>query len=93
MKCCGVNGPEDWQPIFKNDTVPKSCCHELPIGVNRCTRKYADPEGCFPKLSAFLGSKSLLMAGIGVGLAAIQLVAVLLACCLYGSFRRQYETV
>uniref|UniRef100_A0A8D8AXP5 Tetraspanin n=1 Tax=Culex pipiens TaxID=7175 RepID=A0A8D8AXP5_CULPI len=93
MKCCGVNGPKDWEPIFKNDTVPKSCCHELPIGTTKCTRKHADPEGCFPKLSAFLGSKSLILAGIGVGLAAVQLVAVLLACCLYGSFRRQYETV
>ncbi|KAL9707367.1 hypothetical protein quinque_010885 [Culex quinquefasciatus] len=48
------------------------------------------PGGLLPrKLSAFLGSKSLILAGIGVGLAAVQLVAVLLACCLYGSFRRQ----
>uniref|UniRef100_A0A2M4AUK4 Tetraspanin n=2 Tax=Anopheles triannulatus TaxID=58253 RepID=A0A2M4AUK4_9DIPT len=93
MQCCGINGPEDWEPIYKNDTVPRACCHRMPVGVNKCTREYASTEGCFSKLSNFLGSKSLILAGIGIGLAIVQLIAVLLACCLYGSFRRQYETV
>lgn len=26
MSCCGGNHPEDWFPVFKEDSFPDSCC-------------------------------------------------------------------
>lgn len=37
LECCGIHGPTDWRPIFKNKTVPAMCCHILPEGVKHCT--------------------------------------------------------
>jgi CD63 antigen len=45
------------------------------------------------KLNNFLGTKSMILAGIGIGIAIVQLLGVMFACCLYRSFRANYETV
>lgn len=37
LECCGIHGPTDWRPIFKNKTVPAMCCHILPEGVKHCS--------------------------------------------------------
>uniref|UniRef100_U5EVW1 Tetraspanin n=1 Tax=Corethrella appendiculata TaxID=1370023 RepID=U5EVW1_9DIPT len=93
MECCGVNSADDWEPIFKNDTLPASCCVEYAVDTKKCTKANASKEGCLPKLLNFLDTKSLILAGVGVGVAAIQLLGVVFACCLSKSFRANYETV
>lgn len=90
MVCCGIKGPEDWEPIYKNDTVPRACCHRMPVGVNKCTREYASTEGCFSKLSSYLGSKSLILAGIGIGLAIVQ-VRGQRKNCVFKVFKVEHE--
>lgn len=93
LECCGIQGPTDWRPIFKNKTVPAMCCHLLPDNVKQCTTEYASKIGCLPKLLQFLDTKSLLLGGVGIGIALIQLIGVIFACCLSRAFRENYETV
>jgi CD63 antigen len=93
LVCCGINSPNDWRPIFKNKTVPAMCCHLLPKDVKTCTTDYAAQIGCLPKLYEFLDNKSLLLGGVGIGIAIVQLIGVVFACCLSRAFRENYETV
>lgn len=93
LKCCGIKGPSDWRPIFKNKTVPANCCHLLPGNVKNCTTDYATKDGCLPKLLQFLDNQSLLLGGVGIGIALVQLIGVVFACCLSRAFRENYETV
>jgi CD63 antigen len=72
MECCGINSPEDWRPIYTNDTVPRSCCPVLSTQDTQCTQQTATKAGCMPKLLSFLDSKSLILAGVGLGIALAQ---------------------
>lgn len=93
LKCCGIKGASDWKPIFINNTVPASCCSQMPVHVNQCSSEFASKMGCMPMLFNLLDSKSLLLGGVGIGIALIQLVGVFFACCLSRAFRENYETV
>lgn len=93
MECCGITGPEDWERVFTNNTLPKSCCPQMPVNKDVCTKENALQNGCLPKLLEFLDSKSLILAGVGIGIAIIQLLGVMFACCLSRAFRANYETV
>lgn len=93
MECCGIRGPGDWRPIFKNKTVPAMCCHLLPKDVKNCTSDYASQVGCYTKLLEFLDRKSLFLGGVGIGIALVQLIGVVFACILSRAFRENYETV
>lgn len=72
LHCCGTNGPSDWEKVFHNATLPSSCCEALPVGQTTCDMAHATPEGCMPKLLHFLESKSLILAGVGLGVALVQ---------------------
>lgn len=72
MSCCGINGPKDYQQVFHNTTLPNSCCDRFPTDSNKCTYDYAHQDGCMPKLLHFFESKSLILAGVGIGIALIQ---------------------
>jgi len=90
LKCCGVNGPEDWKPLYRNDTVPASCCEP---GRETCTRLSARPEGCKEKLYGLLDESALLLGFVGLGIAGVQLLGVCLGCCLSRGFKENYEAV
>lgn len=93
LECCGTNGPEDWKQIFHNNTLPTACCVALPVGQDNCDLEHSYTKGCMPKLLHLFESNALIIAGVGVGIALVQLIGVCYACCLYRAFRRNYETV
>uniref|UniRef100_A0A336KBV0 Tetraspanin n=1 Tax=Culicoides sonorensis TaxID=179676 RepID=A0A336KBV0_CULSO len=98
FKCCGISKPEDWREIYKNDTVPRSCCPpgtippDLPKNTT-CTQEYAAKQGCKRQLNEFLDGYALILAGVGVSIAFVQLLGVCLACCLSRAFKENYEAV
>lgn len=93
LKCCGIYGPDDWKPLYKNKTRPSTCCHEFPVNVKDCEEKYAEKHGCYPKLLKFLDTNSFLLGFVGIIIAIIQLFGVVFACTLFRAFRENYETV
>lgn len=75
LKCCGVEDPSDWRPIFKNDTVPSSCCTILPPEAAGCIQEYIlsdHKDGCKQKLYDFLDSNALVLGAVGVIIAVVQ---------------------
>ena len=95
LQCCGIYGPNDWARIgFPDDTAPNSCCKEIPKG-SKCDLNsiYLREEGCLHNLQSAIEHNALIMGGVGIGIAVIQLVGVIFACCLARSIRREYETV
>lgn len=90
LKCCGINGPDDWRSIYRNETVPSSCCTEP---KEKCTRSLARQDGCKSKLYALLDDSALLLGFAGLSIAGLQLLGVCLGCCLSRGFKENYEAV
>lgn len=94
--CCGALSYSDWAGSewvvsgdAYNNTVPDSCCktpsrlcgvrdHPSNIWYN----------GCIHRLEEELASHLLILGAAGCGLCAIQLLGVILACCLYLKLRQ-----
>lgn len=72
MDCCGINGPADWNKVFPDGTIPKSCCKKLPVNIDNCTLEWANKDGCKPILLQLLDKKSIILGGVGIGVALIQ---------------------
>ncbi|XP_065355542.1 CD63 antigen [Calliphora vicina] len=94
MDCCGTYGPIDWETIFPNKTIPSSCCPIINLNeAEVCTVAHANSAGCLDKLLHLLDSNTLVLAGVVLAVAGIQVLTIMFACCLYRSFRRSYQTV
>lgn len=92
LKCCGINGPDDWKIIYVNGTVPQSCCKDH----QSCTRENSlnlYKDGCKTKLYALLDESALLLGFVGLGIAGVQLLGVCMGCCLSRGFKENYEAV
>ncbi|KAG5315864.1 CD63 protein, partial [Acromyrmex insinuator] len=82
LQCCGMNNPADWPHI------------EIPT-QSRCDLNsiHVYSEGCMMKLQSAIENNAMILGGVGIGVALIQLIGVVFACCLARSIRREYETV
>ncbi|XP_052080053.1 CD63 antigen-like [Mytilus californianus] len=89
FKCCGVNGSSDWN----NGTTPawpQSCCIDSSKTAPACN-PYA--VGCYTELKEFVKDKIVVIGGIGIGFAVIQIIGILFACCLGRAVKKEYEVV
>ena len=94
-ECCGVNEPEDWDKKFPN-SVPDSCCEVVTQGCG--VNKLSIPDGpfwrtgCLEKFDAQIKSNVEVAGAVGGVLGGIQLIAILVACCMARKMRnRRYE--
>ncbi|XP_061934986.1 CD63 antigen [Apis cerana] len=95
LQCCGIIGATDWAHVgFSDNIVPNSCCKEVPEG-NKCDSNsiHIHSNGCMNNLQSAIEHNALILGGVGIGIAVIQLIGVIFACCLARSIRREYETV
>lgn len=81
LHCCGVNGPDDWQVVFHNSTLPPECCrNEVPVCDRNDTGNVIG-EGCKAILLNLLDSKALIVGAVGLAVAIIQVWVG--CCCLF----------
>lgn len=95
LNCCGISGPLDWKSsVFKNGDLPNTCCIEVSTD-NKCDPNSISVrvDGCMNKLQSTIKDNAVILGGVGVGIALVQLIGVIFACCLARSIRREYETV
>lgn len=95
LQCCGMTGPNNWAQVgFLDNSVPNSCCKEVPEG-GMCDLNsiYMYQGGCMQNLQSAIEHNALILCGVGIGIAIIQLIGVIFACCLARSIRHEYETV
>lgn len=86
LKCCGIQGPGDWNGVFQNNQLPGSCCQKEASA--QCSVDGAINEGCKTKFIDYLKSNIVTVAGVGIGVAVVQVLAIVFSCCLYSAFRR-----
>ncbi|XP_023179701.1 23 kDa integral membrane protein [Drosophila hydei] len=90
LMCCGVDTPADWRALSLNKTLPASCCQPqfIDAAVGHCTEspalgkdKYYQ-EGCVGKLKERIDKNAVILIGVGIGIAFIQILGIVLACYL-----------
>lgn len=100
LQCCGIRGSSDWQDYSRNHTIRASCCRpEFVDGTNDCRyssalfqHKYYQ-DGCLPKLQSKVDSNAVVLIGVGLGLAFVQFLGIVLACCLASAIRRMKRRI
>ncbi|XP_049946638.1 23 kDa integral membrane protein-like [Schistocerca serialis cubense] len=87
--CCGVNGPDDWANASLK--IPTSCCdgHD----VNEPCKESVYQKGCVDLLEKFISQHAVIVCGVGVGIAFIQVVGIILACSLAESIKKRYQAL
>ncbi|KAJ7373773.1 hypothetical protein OS493_011382 [Desmophyllum pertusum] len=94
-KCCGVNNYTDWRRShFTNGNpsfVPDSCCKEMNPGCGDISEgtDNINTEGCYKKTLALLRDNLIIICGIGVAVAVIQLLSMIFALVLICKIRDQ----
>ncbi|XP_010901465.1 CD151 antigen [Esox lucius] len=98
FKCCGSNSSSDWSAspwILSPDNdrqVPDSCCK---TPSEHCGRRdhpsniYRVEGGCITKLEKFILSQLKILGAVGIAIAFLQLVGMMLVCCLYRNLKEE----
>jgi len=69
-----MNGPADWPMVgFSGNTVPDSCCKEVP-SQSKCDLNsvHVYNDGCMTKLQSAIENNAMILGGVGIGIALIQ---------------------
>ena len=85
MHCCGINGPTDWHRSNSTEHhIPKSCCIDQTKSCrdNLAVLENVYTDGCVAAGEKFLDAHIAQVAGVGVGIAVVQLLVFIAACCL-----------
>lgn len=99
FECCGIDNATDWTPPFVNnlDGIPMSCCDVTigAVGTSNCTLTSPSLHhaGCMNAFASFAEKHAAKIAGVGIGLAVIQLVGIFLSSYLAKSIRNCYQTM
>ncbi|XP_013098720.1 23 kDa integral membrane protein-like [Stomoxys calcitrans] len=81
LKCCGYNGPTD----YTGESVPKSCCG---ASATNCSIVEALLRpGCLKAFDRVWTKNFDIIRYAGLGVAGIELVAFIFACCLANQVR------
>ncbi|XP_046716003.1 CD151 antigen isoform X3 [Silurus meridionalis] len=98
LKCCGSNSSADWQEgawiqtFADRRLVPDSCCKTLTVrcGVrDHPSNIYKVEGGCISKLEDSILQHLLILGGVGIGIAFLQILGMLFTCCLYRSLKEE----
>lgn len=92
--CCGVDNYTDWTNATSTlASPPISCCKASNANCTTTDTNQIFTEGCKRSFQDFLKDKVAIIGGVGIGLAFVQLVGIMFACCLGRAIRKEYEVV
>jgi len=105
-KCCGSYNYTDYvNSYFTNNTnyaVPQSCCKGkesedyrkcLNEAILKSSKKYEylNEKGCYQGMEDFLSRNAAILIGITCGFAGLQIIGLVIACCLMKRDNRAKE--
>uniref|UniRef100_A0ABI7ZDW9 Tetraspanin n=1 Tax=Felis catus TaxID=9685 RepID=A0ABI7ZDW9_FELCA len=96
FKCCGAANYTDWEsiPLMSKARVPDSCCVNVTQGCGISFKvKEIHEEGCVEKIGGWLRSNVLVVAAAALGIAFVEVLGIIFACCLVKSIRSGYEVM
>ncbi|XP_056128038.1 tetraspanin 34a [Rhinichthys klamathensis goyatoka] len=85
LKCCGYNNYTDFTDspfVSTTSSYPDTCCTNSPI----CNENAAEREpvvGCLKALEQFFKDNAVLLAGVALGIAALEIAAMVVSMILY----------
>lgn len=85
LKCCGIDSYRDWY-----GSIPESCCQEAYGGQRKPCIDSPSPltlhiNGCHNVTTEFLKDHASIIAGTGIGVALLLLLALLFSLILFKS--------
>ncbi|XP_036332320.1 23 kDa integral membrane protein-like [Rhagoletis pomonella] len=83
--CCGQNGSTDY--TFNLESIPNSCCGANAISCNMV--EAMKKPGCAQAFTSFWDKSLNIVRYAGLGVAAVELVAFIFACCLANQVRNE----
>ncbi|XP_012608451.1 CD63 antigen [Microcebus murinus] len=94
FNCCGAANYTDWEniPSMGKNRVPDSCCINVTVGCGSNLEKIYT-EGCVEKIGSWLRKNMLLIAAAALGIAFVEVLGIVFACCLMKSIRSGYEVM
>uniref|UniRef100_A0A8C9AJZ5 Tetraspanin n=1 Tax=Prolemur simus TaxID=1328070 RepID=A0A8C9AJZ5_PROSS len=94
FKCCGAANYTDWEniPSMGKGRVPDSCCVNVTVGCG-INFKEIYMEGCVEKIGGWLRKNVLVVAAAALGIAFVEVLGIVFACCLMKSIRSGYEVM
>lgn len=97
LKCCGSSNYTDWSRnefLAHNSSVPDSCCYEISDQCGLAALKKPEPDvyhqGCADAIITGAEKNMMIIIGVAVGLAIIQIVGIIIACLLAAAIRKDY---
>lgn len=99
LHCCGSVSYKDWSrndALSNNSSVPDSCCKTEPIdqcgvgALNQQDPPKINQEGCANTMIAWAKKNILIIGIVALVLAFIQIVGIIIACCLAAAIRKDY---
>lgn len=98
FKCCGAESYKDYFGGDNNATFPTSCCKNetdcpATVGAAKEAKASLFREGCVKAVESFLKKHLIVVGGVGVGIAFIQVIGIVFACCLMRSIKKEYEVM
>jgi len=105
LNCCGAQEYMDWKnttfsQVTAPDSVPDSCCIHDAEDCGKGILKVPDEAtqriytvGCRDGFEEIIKENVAYIGSIGIGVALIQVIGVICACCLARTIKSEYETV
>lgn len=96
FNCCGAANYTDWEtiPLEPKGRVPDSCCVNVTQGCGiNFNVKDIHTEGCVEKIGLWLRRNVLGVAAVALGIAFVEVLGIVLACCLVKSIQSGYEVM
>jgi len=92
LKCCGGNGPSEytnstWATTSDGKKLPESCCKlnddGSPVDLGKCQDMDSEyyEEGCKQELLDWIDDNSIIVMGVGFGIAALEILGLIFAIC------------
>jgi uncharacterized protein YcsI (UPF0317 family) len=72
------------------EPVNRTACHLAATDLNDA---FIHTKGCSPALTEWIDDHSAILIGVAFGVAVLQMVAIIFACCTKSSLKSQYETI
>ncbi|XP_031841374.1 tetraspanin 6 isoform X2 [Nomia melanderi] len=85
LKCCGVDGPDDFYKINSTAPIPWSCCGKPEN--SSCTRGESFETGCNKEIMLMLSYVGSILGGVAIGIAAVELIGIIFALCLANAIK------
>ncbi|KAH3887944.1 hypothetical protein DPMN_011966, partial [Dreissena polymorpha] len=77
--CCVLTNNDPDKPIVKNSTACQTEANQIQHNAT-ATSNFVKKEGCFTSFESQIKSHVVLLVGVGVGIAMLELLGIVLAC-------------